>query len=249
MQEDRGDQPPPTALVNPGVAEAPSRLALRKHDRLVDDLLAAEPRQREHDDVDRDQHHGDPAGDCGTNPPPRVRGWRWSGSLGHALGALEADRRRPHAVRADRPVAALAPDVGLPVGVPVAASARPAACPRVGSVGLPRQPSTPLDLDRLDARRRSTGRSPRPVGCVAIASTTFWLVVVGDLAEDRVLAVQVRASAPTVMKNCEPLVPGPGVRHRQQVRAGRTAARGGTRRRTGSRGRRCRCRAGRRPGS
>ena len=45
--------------------------------------------------------------------------------------------------------------------------------------------------------------------------------LVGDLAEDRVLAVQVRGRAPRVMKNCEPLVPLAhalaGVRHRQQV--------------------------------
>lgn len=59
---------------------------------------------------------------------------------------------------------------------------------------------------------------------------------VGDLTEDGVAAVQVRGlQGPTVMKNCEPLVPG----RRWPSRAGtdgRTAARGGTRPRSGSPG-------------
>src|SRR5436190_1608176 len=41
-------------------------------------------------------------------------------ALGHALGALVPDRRLVHAVRADRPFAAGAPDVRLPAGMPVA---------------------------------------------------------------------------------------------------------------------------------
>ena len=78
-----------------------------------------------------------------------------------AVGALEAHRGRPHAVRADRPLAALAPDPGLPVrcgGSRPARLARDAPAPDgavVGGRGHPRSIST----DSMTTG--STGRSPR----------------------------------------------------------------------------------------
>ena len=56
----------------------------------------------------------------------------------------------------------------------------------------------------------STGRSPAPVGVVAIASTTSRLSWSATSPKIVCLSVQVRGR-PTVMKNCEPLVPGPAL--------------------------------------
>ncbi len=162
------------------------------------------------------------------------------------VGALEADRGRDHALRADRAVAPRAPDVGLPVRVPVAGRAvRPAAGgPRLGGWVRTRARSIGdrLDHDVVDrtVAAAGLGRGDR-VDDVAGG-------LVGDLAEDRVLAVQVRRR-PDGDEELRAVRAGPGVGHRQQVRAGRSSAPGGTRPRTGSRGRRCRCPAGRRPGS
>ena len=54
----------------------------------------------------------------------------------------------------------------------------------------------------------STGRSPPPVGVVAIASTTSrdaW-----SATSPKIVCLKFsHGVAPTVMKNCEPLVPGP----------------------------------------
>ena len=159
VQEDRGEQPPPTALVDAGVAEAgrcqrPGP-ALGEHDRLVDDLDTAEPRQHEDDDVDGDQRHRDPAGGL-RDEPASDRAWLAlrAGALGNAVGAVETHRRRPHAVGTDRPATALAPDPGLPVGVPVAARRRLRL--RIGRWGAGH-------LSPDDARcRPARARSPRP---------------------------------------------------------------------------------------
>ena len=132
----------------------------------------------------------------------------------HAARALEPHRGGVHAVRADRPVAPLAADPGLAIRVPVADRGG-----RPGSVMTGRSLS-PRVISTDSMTTGSTGRSRGPVGVVAIASTTSRLGLVGDLAEDRVLVVQPGASAPTVMKNCEPLVPGSGVGHREQVGLG-----------------------------
>ncbi len=52
-----------------------------------------------------------------------------------ALGALEADRGRVHAVGADRPAALLAADVALPVTVPVADRDTLGGCPGLRGLG------------------------------------------------------------------------------------------------------------------
>ena len=79
-------------------------------------------------------------------------------------------------------------------------------------------------IDQLLTRSISTrsidhvlqGRSPGPVGVLAIASTTF--ADCSSATWPKMVCRWFRCGVgPTVMKNCEPLVPGPGVRHRQQV--------------------------------
>ena len=62
----------------------------------------------------------------------------------------------------------------------------------------------------------SLGRSRRSVAVVAMASTTF--CDSGSTTSPKMVCLRFRCGVlPTVMKNCEPLVPGPRVRHRQQV--------------------------------
>ena len=122
------------------------------------------------------------------------------------FGALEAHRRVAHAVRADRPVAALAADVGLPVGVPVAGRH-----PGSRSSGVSAQRSGCPSISTDSMTTGSTGRSPAAGRGGADRVDHVAAGLVGDLAEDRVLACSATASAPTVMKNCEPLVPGPAL--------------------------------------
>ena len=56
----------------------------------------------------------------------------------------------------------------------------------------------------------STGRSIGPVGVVAIASTTSREA--SSATSPKMVCLPVQAgSGPTVMKNCEPLVPGPAL--------------------------------------
>ena len=63
----------------------------------------------------------------------------------------------------------------------------------------------------------STGLSPRPVLVLAIASTTAPALGVGDLAEDGVLAVEVRGR-PDGDEELRAVGVRAGVRHREQVR-------------------------------
>ena len=71
-----------------------------------------------------------------------------------------------------------------------------------------------LDLDRLE-----DDVLDRPVVAARLhlADLVDDLAAVDDLAEDGVLAFS-HGVGTAVMKNCEPLVPGPGVGHGQQVR-------------------------------
>ena len=144
-------------------------------------------------------------------------------ALLHALGALEADRGRAHAVRADRPVAALAADVGLPVGVPVAGRRGRSARTSVGSslIGVRRVLGQPVSAPRRSTDSMTTG-SRRPVhrpgrrGGDRVDDRARVRVL--DLAEDRVLAVQVRRRADRD-EELRAVGARPGVGHREQVRA------------------------------
>ena len=66
-----------------------------------------------------------------------------------------------------------------------------------------------VDLDVLDDHGLD-GLSPRPVGVVSIASTTSreaW-----SATSPKIVCLKFsHGVAPTVMKNCEPLVPGPAL--------------------------------------
>ena len=257
VQEGRGQQPvvlpggDPDRLVRPS-GRTPARrrrTASRSRTRCL---------EHERDHVEPDQDLADPArvvADPSAEERPRLA--YVLVALPDALGALETDRRRDHAVRADPPLAAGAADVGLAVGVAVAGrrlrgQRDPAGPARRRSGGWTvtgseaqasrRSTSTVVDHDVLDRAVHAAGRCRGdPVDDLAAAA-------VGDLAEDGVLAVQVRRRA-----DGDEELRAVGARGRRWPspagRAGRTAARGGTRRRTGSRGRRCRCPAGHRPGS
>ncbi len=64
----------------------------------------------------------------------------------------------------------------------------------------------------------STGRSIRPVGALAMRSTTSRPAA--SATSPKMVCLRLRwGVGPTVMKNCDPLVPGPGVGHREQVGA------------------------------
>ena len=197
----------------------------------------------------------------GDRPPKTVRAARTVfAALAHAVDALDADRGRPLALRADRALAALAADVGLAVGVPRAdrhrlrAASGSAGCSsrRVSRRSACRSRAVAgqssivdaLDDDGLDGRSMRAGRHGGDrVDDVAARA-------VGDLAEDRVLAVSygVGADGDEELRAVGALAAA-GVGHGEQVGLVEAAARGGSRRRTCSPGRRCRCRAGSRPGS
>ena len=123
--ERRGEQLPVVALRDRGhrVDEATDRRR-RSERELLDQLAGAPPGRQDRDpdgDVDRDQHlRGERRVARASAAVRRPAGTGRARTLLHALRALEADRRRPHAVGADRPVAALAADVRLALRVPVA---------------------------------------------------------------------------------------------------------------------------------
>ena len=225
-------------------ATAPARWSSSREDRGVVVVERGEPadgrRHRgddEHRDVDRDQAEGDRTPPAPRGPQAASAPWPCATEalpLPDALRALEPDRGRDHAVRADRPAAPRAGDAGRPVGVAVAVR-------RVGGRRLVAR-SAALHLDGLDDDVLD-GRSLRPVGDLRDRVDDVAAGLVGHLAEDRVLAVQVRRRA-----DGDEELRAVGARARRWPspagRAGRTPARGGTRRRTGSRGRRCRCPSG-----
>ena len=169
----------------------------------------------------------------------------------HALRALEADRRRDHAVRADPPLAPDAPDVGLAVRVAVAG--RGLGRRRVGRRAL-------RGLRGHRVRRRAArprwcrSRRPRPGGpsppvvVPAIASTTCAAAAVGDLAEDRVPPVEVRGGADRD-EELRAVGARAGVGHRQQVRPVELQLRVELVGEAVARAAGARCPAGRRPGS
>ena len=154
------------------------------------------------------------------DPRPAVRRARLAGALGtllDAVGALEADRGRAHAVRADRPVAPLAPDPGLPVGVAVAdrwgvRDAPGAARPSDRRGGHPRSIST------VSMTTGSTGRSPGPVGGGADGVDDVAALLVGDLTEDGVLVGQ-PAGGRGGDEELRAVGARAGVGHREQVGA------------------------------
>ena len=142
-----------------------------------------------------------------------------------ALRALEADRGRDHAVGADPPLAADAADVRLAVGVPVADG-------RVGARRLARAGRSAPSPDRRVGHRvrsrwrstttdsmttSSTGRSMRAGRGGGDRVDDLAAGAVGDLAEDRVLAVEVRRRADGD-EELRAVGAGAGVGHRQQVR-------------------------------
>src|SRR4029079_10459409 len=104
-------------------------------------------------DVDRDEGEG-------HRPPPTARRPQPAATLGRAaarlpgtdaLRALEPDRGRDHALRADRPAAPRAGDAGRAVRVPVAGGGRR------GRLGLAQLRCTSTDWRTTS----STGRSLR----------------------------------------------------------------------------------------
>ena len=108
------------------------------------------------------------------------------------VGHWKPDRRVAHAVGADRPLAALAADVGLPVGVPVAGRHPDWGVGVSGTGGwVMRGGSAADDLDGLDDHGldRAVHRAGR-AGRDRVDDVAGGLV--GDLAEDRVLEVQPR---------------------------------------------------------
>ena len=142
--------------------------------------------------------------------------------------------------RTDRFVAPLAADVGLPIGVPVARRddllSRRATYARHAAAHDP--PVAPRRTVSGQARSMvtrsittgSTGRSPRPVWAAEIASTTSRPA--SSATSPKIVCLRLSQGwAPTVMKNCDPLVPGTGVGHGQQVGPVEHAAQGGSRRR------------------
>src|SRR5215475_3816497 len=85
------------------------------------DVLRGHYRGDEDHDVSDDQADRDVALRAGARrAESRTNGTLRTSSLGHALRALMADRRGPHAVGADRSVTSRAPDIGLPRRMPVA---------------------------------------------------------------------------------------------------------------------------------
>ena len=150
-------------------------------------------------------------------PPKTVRPWRTVlRALGHAVDALDADRGRPLALRAGGPHAPLAAHVRLAVGVPRAHRnllhgirvcrllthvVHPSPVPAARASG------SVLDLDALDddvVDRLVLD----PVGTAASLSTTSRLGPSATSPKIVCLPLS-HGVAPTVMKNCEPLVPLP----------------------------------------
>ncbi len=164
-------------------------------------------------DVERDQH---PGGDRGVGgPQPAVRRPAGPGRLRtllDAVGALEADRGRPHAVGADHLAAPLAADVGLAVGVPVAG--RHARLRRLRAAG-PGQGQAPM-ISTDSMTTGSVGRSPAAVLRLADRVDHVARGLVGDLAEDRVLHVQPRGR-PGGDEELRAVGARAGVGHGQQV--------------------------------
>ena len=163
--------------------------------------------QREDADVDRDQHLGHTAGQQQARPPspcapggePGAAATRWgTGSTGG----------RAHAVGTDGAIAPLAPDVGLPVGVPVA---RRRGRDRLdaGLLGAPSR-SRHSGAGRAQVRRREGARRSRTQRSVTstVSTTTGCRTVHGpglgggdgvddvagglvvDLTEDRVFMLR-----------------------------------------------------------
>ena len=117
VQEPGGHEPPPL----PGgdglrveAAQGGERAALQQLGGAADHQA-----QGPDSDVGRQQQAGD-ADPVGRQPQPPGRRLRPPAAPAHALDALDADGRRDHARRTDRPFAALAADAGLTVRVAVA---------------------------------------------------------------------------------------------------------------------------------
>lgn len=74
----------------------------------------------------------------------------------------------------------------------------------------PRQAVGPLEIVIDSTTTSSVGRSLRSVGVPAMASTTFWDS--GSTTSPKIVWRRLRCGVfPTVMKNCEPFVPGPAL--------------------------------------
>ena len=236
VQERRGDQPPPLAA--DGDADGP-------HAPVAGDGVDAdgELQQEDHhvhpDEGVRDQRLGDgrAAGDRRDPRPGRRR-------ARHAVRALEADRCGHHALRADRPVAARAADARRPVRVPVAAGQRH----RLRRGGVRHGGALlPGDVDRGDddvlarAVVLAGAHGRDRVDDVA-------RLLVGHLAEDAVLEVEPGGGSHGD-EELRAVGVRAGVGHGEQVRAVEGQLGVELVLEPDSPGRRCRCRAGRRPGS
>ena len=121
----------------------------------------------------------------------------------------------------------------------VLAVRRPARRPRVRLGAL-------LDQDgRLGDLERHAGAA----AAAALRRSSSFTVPMPSTTSPKMVCLPSRCGVGTkVMKNCEPSVPGPALAIAQQARLVVAHVAGRTRRRTGSRGRRCRGRAGPRPG-
>ena len=105
VEEARGQQPPPLAVGHERAVE---------HEVAVDGVVRARLLSEVHQHVDRDQHVGDRRVGVHVAHRPHL------GALARALRAAHPDRRRGHAVGADRVAAVRAGDPGLAVLVAVA---------------------------------------------------------------------------------------------------------------------------------
>ena len=142
------------------------------------------------------------------SPPPRAARADGGVALPDALRALEPDRGRDHALRADRPLAAGAGDAGGPVRVAVAGgwSGAPAGCSV--SCAAPRRTRS--------RRRRRAGRCGRS-GTLAIASTTSRLA--SSATSPKIVCLRLRCGVgPDGDEELRAVGARAGVGHGQQVR-------------------------------
>src|SRR6185312_4291565 len=116
--------------------------------------------------------------------------------LGDAFRALVTDRRLVHAIGADRPVTPCAPDVSLLGRVAVADRDRRGSLTHVSKV----LQSFARSISTRSTTTSSRGRSPGPVGVVAIESTT--LADCSSATWPKIVCRRFRCGVgPTVMKN------------------------------------------------
>ena len=184
-------QPPPLAVGDGGGHERPR--AEQRGVGVVEQAARLHDRPGEDGQVQRDERgHHDRAG-------ARRASWGPGGDGGgHAVDAVVADGRLPEAVRAGGAPAARAGQPGWPGR---GGGRTPPARPEVGS------PTPSAELDPLDDDLRH-----RPVAAVgrvlAILSTTARDAA--SATSPKIVCLRLRCGVgPTVMKNCDPLVPGP----------------------------------------